>query len=274
MGTVIETDRVTFTYISCIPPGTTFRALPSALHDCLYNPGNSTVLGRPPILLLCTLTYLSTLLTLHTALRGRKASFATHPLFTTIAATHNIVLALASLAMHIDVTLSLYHNPRICAPPTREQSHVLYLFFVSKLYEYFDTVLLLLRGRRVSLLHLWHHTSVAWEVHGWLEHGFSLGLSGMWFNTLIHVVMYSYYACALLKVRFPFKRAITLSQIVQFLTGFASLAPYFYYNSRTPGGCHGKPAFLLTIICNTSFLLLFIRFYFFTYSDNKNKKSQ
>lgn len=140
----------------------------------------------------------------------------------------------------------------------------IYVFYLSKFWELFDTFLLVLRGRPVTLLHIWHHSSVMLEVRGWLEYSMTIGVYGMAFNTFVHVIMYAYYAAAVLRIPFPLKRAITATQIVQFLTGFASLIPFArYYQQR--GGCAGVYGIFISAFMNMSYLALFVRFYMRTY---------
>jgi hypothetical protein len=65
-------------------------------------------------------------------------------------------------------------------------------FLLSKLCEWVDTVILILNGKPLLLLHLWHHGTIVWGFY----HGFwSSAQSWIAFwNSLIHVVMYLYYA--------------------------------------------------------------------------------
>jgi len=97
------------------------------------------------------------------------------------------------------------------------------LFFVlSKLAELVDTVLLLLSGKPVILLHWWHHTTVM--LYCW--HSYSTRIStGIWFaamNYFVHSIMYGYFAATQTSIRkkvFPYAMYITLLQLVQMLVG-------------------------------------------------------
>lgn len=241
----------------------------------------TTFLTRYHVLFWFTLCYHAILIALHFHLRGNRARFSQSRCFIALASLHNLALSLASLYMFVDVSYEIYLtsmnssiSDTVCSRTlSPRHAHVLYIFLWTKIWEYFDTVLLILRGRPVSILHIWHHTSVAWEVRGWLVHGFSLGLWGMFFNSFIHIIMYAYYFTSLLRLPFPFKKAITLSQIVQFLCGFLSLIPFFHYDRIVEGGCGGKHALAFTAFCNFSYLVLFIRFYKQTYSK-KSKRSK
>jgi len=96
------------------------------------------------------------------------------------------------------------------------------LFVLSKLAELVDTVLLLLSGKPVILLHWWHHTTVM--LYCW--HSYSTRIStGIWFaamNYFVHSIMYGYFAATQTSIRkkvFPYAMYITLLQIVQMLVG-------------------------------------------------------
>jgi hypothetical protein len=71
--------------------------------------------------------------------------------------------------------------------------------------------------KKVSFLHIYHHTTIAWAW--WIALRFSPGgdiYFGALLNSAIHVLMYSYYALALLKVGCPWKRYLTQAQLLQF----------------------------------------------------------
>lgn len=98
-------------------------------------------------------------------------------------------------------------------------SYAIWVHYCDKYLEFFDTYFMVLRGRmdQVSFLHVYHHFSIAW---GWWVAItlFPGGDSyfGALLNSWIHVLMYSYYALALLKVQCPWKRFLTQAQLLQF----------------------------------------------------------
>lgn len=204
--------------------------------------------------------------------------FATSRPFVAIAAFHNASLCIASLVMLVGLTSAVAKEvsssgsfaSSVCNPTGKQMGSDigfwLYLFYLSKFWELLDTVLLVLRGKPLTILHVWHHTSVMFEMFSWLEFSMVLGVYGMMFNTLVHVFMYAYYAAALLNIRVPWKRALTSLQILQFCVSFVSLIPYYMLHAGTPDGCTGGPGLIVSIVCNGSFLILFIDFFRKTYS--------
>lgn len=75
---------------------------------------------------------------------------------------------------------------------------VVYIFYLSKYYEFFDTVFLALAQKPTIPLHLWHHAAMPFVTWSWLSGPW---LEGAWWcafvNSLIHTIMYSYYLATL-----------------------------------------------------------------------------
>ncbi len=73
---------------------------------------------------------------------------------------------------------------------------VLHIFFLSKILEFGDTVLMALKKNfhQISFLHLYHHTSIfaIWWIIVYYAPG-GEGYFSAALNSFIHVLMYSYY---------------------------------------------------------------------------------
>lgn len=98
-------------------------------------------------------------------------------------------------------------------------SFAVWVHYCDKYLEFLDTYFMVLRGKmdQVSFLHIYHHTTIAWA---WWA-GVSLypggdAYFGALLNSWIHVMMYSYYALSLLKIKCPWKKYLTMAQLVQF----------------------------------------------------------
>lgn len=102
---------------------------------------------------------------------------------------------------------------------TSGASYAVWVHYCDKYLEFFDTYFMILRGKmdQVSFLHIYHHTTIAWAW--WIAVTCSPGgdiYFGALLNSIIHVMMYAYYALALLKVSCPWKRYLTQAQLLQF----------------------------------------------------------
>jgi fatty acid elongase 3 len=238
--------------------------------------------GFTPLSDIRLLPIVSGLYLLTLAILPRAVPFARSRLFVLIAAAHNLALSLASARMFVGIAGAVYRaaasgniSSTVCNPAGSEMApeftHWLFIFYVTKFWELLDTAVLVLRGKQLSLLHVLHHACVPWEIYSWLDSKMAVGVWGMLANSGVHILMYSYFAAALLGIRVPWKKAITGIQIVQFCASFASLIPWFHLHRTTPGGCTGSPGLVVSCLCNGAFLLLFVRFYVQTYQSTADK---
>ncbi|PYH78474.1 hypothetical protein BO82DRAFT_357384 [Aspergillus uvarum CBS 121591] len=96
-----------------------------------------------------------------------------------------------------------------------------WLFYLSKLYEPLDTVIILAKGRQASTLHIYHHAGVIfWGCVG-VRFIASATIIAILFNSAVHTVMYTYYSMTALRVPvlLSTKASLTLLQIMQFFVG-------------------------------------------------------
>lgn len=142
-------------------------------------------------------------------------------------------------------------------------AYVVWVHYCDKYLEFFDTYFMVLRGKldQVSFLHVYHHTTIAWA---WWA-GFYLfpggdSYFGALLNSWIHVMMYSYYALSLLKIRCPWKRFLTQAQLLQ----FASVIIYSYFSMTSwPVQERNKKHYLCIFIQIWEMASLFVLFFIF-----------
>jgi elongation of very long chain fatty acids protein 4 len=96
---------------------------------------------------------------------------------------------------------------------------LIWLHYQNKYIEWLDTVFIVLRlkHKQLSGLHMYHHVSIMWAW--WIVCRFMPGSDayfGCLINSSVHVLMYLYYAIALLGYSVPWKRYITQIQLAQF----------------------------------------------------------
>lgn len=108
----------------------------------------------------------------------------------------------------------------------------------------------------LSALQVYHHILLVWSWYACIL--FCIGGDGYFgsaFNSLVHFFMYGYYALALCKVPCPWKKHLTMFQMVQFVCCAAQSCYVFYKgNLWWP-----VPALQLFVMLNM--LVLFSRFY-------------
>ncbi|KAJ1857146.1 hypothetical protein LPJ73_002087 [Coemansia sp. RSA 2703] len=145
-----------------------------------------------------------------------------------------------------------------------------YLFYLSKYYELLDTVIIILKGRKASLLQIYHHAGVILIMFYANYTSSPASVFIIWENSGVHTVMYTYYALTAIGVNPPGKRYLTSLQIFQFVFGQAAIALYMVLSGcQTPiqaSWTWAMTAYLLPL------LYLFLQFFVSTYSKGKSGK--
>lgn len=109
-------------------------------------------------------------------------------------------------------------------------------FYLSKYYEYVDTMILYAKKKEPIFLQKFHHIGATFVWHL----GYIYEFEGVYFASLInsgiHTVMYGYYFLSLFENIRPlinrYKIYITSAQVAQLVFGFVAL-PLFYYSKES-----------------------------------------
>jgi len=149
---------------------------------------------------------------------------------------------------------------------------VVYLFYLSKYVEFLDTYFLILCSRPVIWLQYLHHIGAP-LVMGLNYH---YKTEGAWifvtFNGIIHTFMYYYYACCIMKWKYPLpKQFITWLQILQFVSGLGVYGLFYFIEEywKTP---ENRFVFWVGYAYVSMNLVMFINFFKTTYLDTKKQK--
>ncbi|KAJ3311957.1 hypothetical protein HDU76_003000 [Blyttiomyces sp. JEL0837] len=163
----------------------------------------------------------------------------------TLAMFHNVFLMTLSgymcygiLAEAVARNYSLFGNP---VDPTENgwnMTKLVWLFYVSKIFEFMDTVIMVLKknNHQISFLHLYHHSSIFviwWGVIYFAPGGDSYFSAAL--NSFIHVVMYGYYffsSIGIKQVAF-IKKYITMMQMTQFCCMLVQSVYVIYLNPKS-----------------------------------------
>jgi len=145
----------------------------------------------------------------------------------------------------------------------------IYMFFLSKYYEWTDTILIILKKNNLSFLHVYHHWITMLLVWVCLETKLPAQWSCESINTGVHIFMYYYYLMSSIKHNVWWKKYITQLQIAQFLLSNALHLTSFAWHYLFHGNCSSfrdswGNEFGFAVL--NSYLLLFVRFYSSTYA--------
>eukprot|EP01087_Luapelamoeba_hula_P008835 TRINITY_DN2240_c0_g1_i1.p1 TRINITY_DN2240_c0_g1~~TRINITY_DN2240_c0_g1_i1.p1 ORF type:complete len:297 (-),score=32.87 TRINITY_DN2240_c0_g1_i1:77-967(-) len=223
--------------------------------------------------LMGTVTYIIVIAGLKVFMRNRKSMNILG-----IQVVYNAAMVALSAFMFVGIILAAIARAQdmgpmslICEPTDEPLSGVfgflIYLFYVSKYVELFDTVQLVLKKKRTIPLHLFHHIAMLSVPFSWLDGSWVVG---SWWcvmvNSLVHTFMYYYYLRAALGHYVWWKKYLTQGQIIQFLTGFILVSYWFWI--RTEQQCKGGllPA-VISHAGNLVLIVMFVRFFISTYGQ-------
>lgn len=151
-----------------------------------------------------------------------------------------------------------------------------YIFCLSKVYEFLDTVILVLKKRDPIFLHVWHHCTTLLLCYVSLVTDVSIQIVSIATNCMVHIPMYFYYFISSLGVKdIWWKKYITTIQIIQFVVTLSINCFWFYAFFFFDEPCVGEIfSFAFGMVVITSFLVLFIQFYRSNYKEDENNKKK
>eukprot|EP01147_Barroeca_monosierra_P003604 gene3604-6196_t len=141
----------------------------------------------------------------------------------------------------------------------------LFVHYLSKFLDFFDTIFIALRkkDRQLSFLHLYHHATIGpiWGLLLYLGYGSGVAMFGACINSFTHVLMYTHYFVSALNIRHPFKPFITSWQIFQFYSCVVHAVTCLTPLEKV----YPKPLALLQIAYHLTMIVLFSKFFQETY---------
>ncbi|KAK4020907.1 hypothetical protein OUZ56_002849 [Daphnia magna] len=160
-------------------------------------------------------------------------------------------------------------------PLALRMASVCWFFYFSKIIDMVDTVFFVLRKKnnQLTFLHIFHHSTMIFNW--WLGVKYVPGGQSFFcamLNSLVHVVMYSYYLLSSLGAWIQpylwWKRYLTQFQIVQFVLIVIHISVGHYNNCDFPSAL----GYMLALYCLT-LLVFFSNFYIQAYIRRSKKQS-
>ena len=144
---------------------------------------------------------------------------------------------------------------------------IMYLFYISKYYEFLDTFLLYLNGKTPIFLQKYHHIGAVLSWHLMYVYKVEMIWMATFLNSFVQTIMYSYYLGCLLKlnqVRF-IKKYITSIQLCQFFILYVN----FYFYRPQIESWFNYYIIIFFASYGAGVIGLFGRFYYDSYIDQK-----
>lgn len=210
-----------------------------------------------------------------------------------VVVAHNLALSLLSCALGAAVASSMWRlwsahglASAFCDEGGEHtRGRLIALVYVNYLFKYvelFDTVLLVLRGRPTPFLHVYHHAATLCLCWSQLRAESCVQSVPIVLNCWVHFFMYGYYGLHAMGVRVWWKRLLTSGQIAQFVVALVACVAALgsraahdlmraagYAGSRAlPPRCWGSyEGAAIGIGVIASYLVLFVRMYRSTYGS-------
>jgi len=187
---------------------------------------------------------------------------------------HNAIMTGINFYMVVEILIQAsktsWYGPIYRSERGLGMARILWIFYVSKVLEFNDTVIMIFRKsfNQISFLHVYHHVSVffVWWFNVMYYPG-GEAYPSAWLNSFVHVWMYGYYLLATFGYQPWWKRYLTQLQITQ-LSLFVVQGITLLFTGATEfrwiGMVNGVYAFTI--------LALFINFYVENYNKAKPKR--
>jgi len=205
---------------------------------------------------------------------------------TGVQVVYNVAMVALAFSMGVSILIAAWSRSQrlgvmslICERPedvplSGAFGFIIYVFYLSKYVELFDTVLLILRQKPVIPLHVFHHGIIILITWSWLDGSWIVGSWWCVFvNSTVHTFMYYYYLLASLGQNVWWKKMLTMGQIIQFWSGFF-LVNYWFWIREEEGCVGGLFAAALSHGGNMVLIVLFIRFFVSTYFGGRREKKE
>jgi hypothetical protein len=187
---------------------------------------------------------------------------------------HNFGLAIFSGYTFITLSKYLYedrnpigHMILLNDKIVTKYDSLIFWFYISKYYEYLDTVLLYMQNKNPIFLQKFHHVGAVICWHLTYYNKIDAIIVGTILNSGVHTIMYSYYLLTLFKIRLTsLKPLITTGQIIQLILGNLYGSIIYYPPVETWSNYYNILFFDFYILI---LILLFANFYYNSYIIKK-----
>ena len=202
--------------------------------------------------------YVACALILNDSMKRRKEAFSLKyltVLYNVIQIIINMYMVYGLCEPYIQLTNPFLFN----ISNTKSQEHFMFIHMLSKLIDFMDTFIIILKKKsekQLTFLHLYHHSTIGiiWCYLIVNKYAFGSITFGALLNSFVHCIMYTHYLILSLKLKNPFKKYVTIIQIIQFMLCIlhSILFPIFETVNNGP--------WQLQLFYQTTMMILFLNF--------------
>jgi len=224
---------------------------------------------KPCFMTMATMGYFSMIYILSKYMKEQKAYNLKYPM---LLYNNAQILLNVYMVYGLSAVVSYPNIYGINIPYTANLRYFVYIHYLSKYFDYFDTLFIILRGKekqQLSFLHVYHHSTIGviWGFLLYRGHGNGTASFGCFINSIIHLIMYSHYLCTSLGYNNPFKKYITRTQLLQFAVCLVHSLAVIGVEEIVP-----KKYAVIELIYQTTMLVLFSNFYVKSYPSKNDIK--
>eukprot|EP01130_Rhizamoeba_saxonica_P014803 TRINITY_DN6504_c0_g1_i1.p1 TRINITY_DN6504_c0_g1~~TRINITY_DN6504_c0_g1_i1.p1 ORF type:complete len:265 (-),score=26.75 TRINITY_DN6504_c0_g1_i1:46-840(-) len=199
------------------------KRIPHGVTEHYWVKGGFWMYHHFEIPVVATILYVLAIFSIKTAMKNRTPFNLKGPLllWNIFLASFSIMGAFYTAPLFFSSLLKGGIEHEMCGLHSDTANPWVFLFCLSKLPEFLDTIFIVLRKKKLIFLHWYHHIATMWFCWiAWvalLENGGAFAV----LNLIVHSIMYSYYAASIAGLRFPqpIRMSITLLQIIQMFLG-------------------------------------------------------
>jgi len=140
-----------------------------------------------------------------------------------------------------------------------------YVFLLSKYYEFLDTFFIVIKKHKLIFLHWYHHILTLLITWAGIKYGVGFQYMALITNTFVHIMMYWYFFLTSQGVKgIWWKPYLTIMQMIQFGMNGCGITLWYYWHYRD--GCCGDDLTVFWVLfANITFLILFFNNFVHSY---------
>jgi elongation of very long chain fatty acids protein 4 len=183
----------------------------------------------PQVLLLASVAYLAVIKSIHIFMKDRPAFeckvamrvYNVAQVMVCAYMTHGLFWSIVEVAGFVNVAgVSVPNIFAARTPILQPHQKFIFVHYLSKYLDFFDTVFIVLRKKdaQLSFLHVYHHATIGgiWGLLLYMGYGGGSAMFGALLNSFVHVLMYTHFFVTSWGIKNPFKKLLTATQITQF----------------------------------------------------------